>query len=552
MNLLNKKIKDKIKLLDDIDKQYIIPTKSKTQKKNFPKKNGEINIYTNSIKDIKKPKNENFEQVYSNFLINGNNFLEQRHQINEEDTFNNNNDNKSNELINSISNGNHEYINNNVGERLNNYGKYIKSKIDIQRRINNAKIDKDTSKKINTSKTRNIKKDISEPKLNQNYNENINKSNPKLNTKITKKQNSNSKKDVNKSNSNFTYHPKLNKKSLLLAKKMEPSSIRLNKKKKINSNNNEDDTKLNTFYVNLYKYKQTNSNNNQNERKNSKNKDSKSKTIYEKMNNLYLRGLEQKDKLKKKYNENHQRKEDDYKKYPYKPKINKSIPYFSMKNKSKKNLSLIINKKSNSKREMKNHNIYEKHFEWKKNIDKENLKKKIEYEEKLSKLYTFRPHLDTNKTPKKNNNTKFINKITEQINDYVNKRKQNIKYKQSEEKYIKKKFFIENGGYTPRSTIPQEFELKTEIRERNLNKNRNRSCENFHINQNKIKREQSSGKKSLGENGNHSWFFKEELNSKNGTYNHDTNITKETNAHNQFDFIEAVNLLHDKLDKLNI
>ena len=33
----------------------------------------------------------------------------------------------------------------------------------------------------------------------------------------------------------------------------------------------------------------------------------------------------------------------------------------------------------------------------------------------------------------------------------------------------------------------------------------------------------------------------------------ESNNTKEGNNHNmQFDFIEAVNLLHDKLDKLNI
>ena len=33
MNLLNKKIKDKIKLLDDIDKQYIPKVKSKIMKR---------------------------------------------------------------------------------------------------------------------------------------------------------------------------------------------------------------------------------------------------------------------------------------------------------------------------------------------------------------------------------------------------------------------------------------------------------------------------------------------------------------------------------------
>ena len=32
MNLLNKKIKDKIKLLDDIDKQYVPKIQSKTKK----------------------------------------------------------------------------------------------------------------------------------------------------------------------------------------------------------------------------------------------------------------------------------------------------------------------------------------------------------------------------------------------------------------------------------------------------------------------------------------------------------------------------------------
>ena len=546
MNLLNKKIKDKIKLLDDMDKQYIIPTNSKTQKKNFPKKNGEINIYTNQFQDIKKPKNENFENVYSNFLINGNISFGNKKQMKKDSiNKNNNSENKNDELINSISNGNHESFNNNnnynnVGKRLNNYGKFIKNKIEIQRKIDNAK--RKNAMNINAIKTRN-KKDNSEQKSYQNNKKITTKSNPKLNNNNTKK--------LNKSNSNFTYHPKINKRSLLLAKKMEPSSIRLNKKKKIN-NNNEEDSKLNTFYVNLYKYKQTNSNN-QNEKKSSKNKDNnKNKTIYEKMNNLYLRGIEQKEKLKKKYNENHQKKEEDYKKYPFKPKINKIIPYFSAKNKGKKNLSLIINKKSNSKREMKRHDIYEKNFEWKKNIDKENLKKKIANEEKLSKLYTFRPQIDTDKTPKKKKNSKYINKIMEEINDYVNKRKQNIKYKKSEEKYMKKKFFIQIGGYTPRSTIPQEFELKTEIRERNLGKNRNRSCDNFHINQKKVKREQSSGKKSFGENERHSWFFKEEIINKNGGYNNDVNITKETYTHNQFDFIEAVNLLHDKLDKLNI
>ena len=85
-----------------------------------------------------------------------------------------------------------------------------------------------------------------------------------------------------------------------------------------------------------------------------------------------------------------------------------------------------------------------------------------------------------------------------------------------------------------------------------MNSNLEQKSENFHINQNKAKREQSSGKKSFGENERHSWFFKEEVGNKNAGFNNETNNTKETYAHSQFDFIEAVNLLHDKLDKLNI
>ena len=48
MNLLNKKIKDKIKLLDDIDKQYIPKVKSKTGKNNIPIKKENDDEYINS------------------------------------------------------------------------------------------------------------------------------------------------------------------------------------------------------------------------------------------------------------------------------------------------------------------------------------------------------------------------------------------------------------------------------------------------------------------------------------------------------------------------
>ena len=69
--------------------------------------------------------------------------------------------------------------------------------------------------------------------------------NSKVSNNITNKnKHNNSTRTIDEIN-NFTYHPKLNKKSLLLAKKMEPSSIRLNKKKKIKEEN---DIKPKMFY----------------------------------------------------------------------------------------------------------------------------------------------------------------------------------------------------------------------------------------------------------------------------------------------------------------
>ena len=72
MNLLNKKIKDKIKLLDDIDKQYIPQVQSKPKKNEIPFKNETQNIYIDSIENIKNAKNENFDKIYSNFILSGN------------------------------------------------------------------------------------------------------------------------------------------------------------------------------------------------------------------------------------------------------------------------------------------------------------------------------------------------------------------------------------------------------------------------------------------------------------------------------------------------
>ena len=538
MNLLNKKLKDKIQLLDDIDRQYFPKEDSKRKIEQIPINKDNNDIYLNSIERMKNTKDENFDNVYSNFIL--------------DDKMLNKNKYCRNNLNYFINNNICKYPTKNNSKNDNNYNKYN------QRKINNNNNLKKLSKSKN-NKTRN-KTENNELKLIQNYKKKRNTTNTKLNKTKNKsisksKSKSKSKTKQNNSNSstkddinNFTYHPKLNKRSLLLANKMEPSSIRLNKNKKKIS---EEELKPKTFYVNLYKHKQNNT-----PRQISKKKDEiKNKTIYDKMNNLYLRGIEQKKKQQKIISENKLKKENEYKKFSYKPKINKIIPYYSNKNRTKKSLNININgskiKNSDSKKELKAKSIYEKNFEWKKKLEKENIKKKKINDEKLNSICTFKPNLlDKITIPK--SNKKFLNKVLEQMNDYVSNRQRNLKIKKSEENFRKKKFYVSGEGYTPRSTIPKEFEFQTEKREHSMSKNKNRSCENFHINKNT--NEKKNSKKKLEENENHFWFFKEEM-LNNNTYNNNINEskgTKETNSHTQFDFIEAVNLLHEKLDKLNL
>ena len=529
MNLLNKKLKDKIQLLDDIDRQYFPKDEPKRKIEQIPFNKDKNNFYLNSIEIIKNTKKENFDNIYSNFILDDN-YHQNRNKYNKF---------KRNHFINN----NEKYPTNNNLNQKNNFNQ---GKIN-----NNSHLTKLSKPKIN--KTRN-KTEKNEKRLIQNYKKKINTSNTNIN-KTHNKSKSKSKTKQNNSNSstkddisNFTYHPKLNKRSLLLAKKMEPSSIRLNKNKKKIS---EEELKPKTFYVNLYRHKQNNT-----PKKISKKKDENiNKAIYDKMNNLYLRGIEQKKKQQKIISENKIKKENEYKKFSFKPNINKIIPYYSNKNRTKKSLNIKINgskiKKNDSKKELKTRSIYEKNFEWKKNLEKENIKKKKINDEKIKSFCTFKPNLlDKNIIPKANK--KLMDKIFEQMNDYVFRRQQNIKHKKSEENFRKKKFYVSGEGYTPRSTIPKEFEFQTEKREHSLSKNKNRSCENFHINKNT--NEKNNSKKKLEENENHFWFFKEEMsNNKGYIYNiNDSKGTKETNSHTQFDFIEAVNLLHEKLDKLNI
>ena len=580
MNLLNKKLKDKIKTLEDIDKQYI--TSMKNNNHTF-KKSHNIN-HLNSIDLLKKTTNENFDKIYSDFYLNenayfsdkGNNNKNKKKKISknkytisynnidnitkedsmEKDKYNDSLlDKKSNKTYNDETKK-IKYKGVEVADRLNNYGIYLKNKIENQRQIQDNKImqlmkPKKRGKSGNT--TKNPEK-ISE-RLYQDYKKNIDKNNRNNNTKNNLNNTSGNLKD-------FTYHPKINKKSLMIAQKLEPSFIRLNKKKKtkeINTSKNKKNDYLNLYGGSLinnnkekkdifYNFSLMNNNSNSTNINKKREKNKNNKNIFEKMNNLYIRGIEQKQKKEKVYNDSQKKKEEEYKNYSFKPKINKI--YDITRNK----YELTEKQKKNNSKKENISNIYKKNFEWKKKIENELKKKKQKKEETLKSLCTFKPIINDYNFNINTTNNKNMSKILEQMNDYINKRRKNIQYKRNEESYKYKRLYGSGNKYEVKSTIPQEFELETEIRNRYMKKNKNRSCDDFHK-QNYLL-EQYSDKKSISNESNHKyWFFKEKMmNNKSNSHSHSN--TRSNNKNNetvsQFDFIEAVNMLHDKLDKLNI
>ena len=93
-----------------------------------------------------------------------------------------------------------------------------------------------------------------------------------------------------------------------------------------------------------------------------------------------------------------------------------------------------------------------------------------------------------NKSEKKNCKNIFICEKIKEKNNKIDKLKKDLALSEmilNDLKYKNKKLGID--GYVARSIIPVEFDLKTEKRSKNLNKNKNKSCDNFHRNKiNKI------------------------------------------------------------------
>ena len=559
MDLIDKKLSEKLKLFEYIDQKYGTNIEDTNYRKRESESNtGPQNEYFSN--------NELFDNIYSDFKTNSYKSFFHSPSSNTIDTTLKKNYSKLANMQNSKKSKHTFYKNNNLshdrelttneggdsnhwskfnkttkrnisklippndsGNRLYNYGYYIKNKLNKKRKLAEEKIKRDMTPKI-LNRSKEIKRD---PKFEERlYYAEKNDTNDNIyNRKRTL-----SRDNINYNNYNktkFTYHPKINKKSLLIASKLEPSTLRLNRKKNNFSNQDEDKTVID-YYTNLFKDK-TNY-------KRKINNNISPSCGNDKSNELYLKGMEDIKRKEQNYNENKHKKEEEYKKYPFKPKITK--------NNSVGRLTINKNKKVN------NNDIYKKNKEWKKRLENENISKKKKYDEIEKKKYTFKPEI---KHLNIQNDIPFIMKNIQQMNDYVNRRRKNIEQKKEEEFYRNKKLGHNAMNYNVRTTIPKEFDLKTEKRSKSNKKERDLNM----IKKREKKTEKINNQAVIAANNinitNHNKRFsyisrgrdiinedcKSNYNTQGNKFNF--NITQ-----SQQDFINAVNDLHNTIDKLNI
>ena len=506
MNLLDQKLKDKLKLFDNIDKEL--------ESSSF-KLNKSQNKLLNNSQSSSNIINAQFNQIYSNFLMgkknNNNNLLL---NITSNHTYKNSIDTKKTNLETSrtsksisknLSNSNSNLnIPNNSGNRLYNYGFYLKNKLEKRRRKEEEKIHSQMTPKLYYTKSNNI----------YNNNSNLLNNNNHSSDNLTKKKNH----EKNIYNNQYTYRPKLNKNSLKIAQNLESSSERLIRKRK--KNNNSISNKENKQYYNNIYFDSSHSRS----RSNSTSPSSNNKNHLKRCNDLYNKGIEQILKREQIYQESKLKKEEEYKKYSFKPKLNNKSNVVELnyinnsftKSKSKNNTKKNIEKKIND--------IYRKQYDWKRKLENKNMKKREDINKEEIKHCTFKPeisHLNIE------NDEKFILKNLQQMNDYVIKRRDIIQKQKEYEEYKNKRLGNNSQNFVIKTTIPKEFEFQTN------NRSRSHSKERVNINnENKV-----LGNNNYGSNDNGYCFF-------------NNNISG--NNFDQKDFIDAINELHYRIDNLNI
>ena len=585
MDLIDKKLSEKLKLFEYIDKKYgtNIDTSEKAPARKSDLTQNRNLIQNSYLQKEAHSKKEVYDNIYSDFKTNSYKDYFQSPSINTFDSNKTKSHSKykklsknkyRNEQGNSYFNRDKDLINNKTaenttrtktgynsnssqknlktlyppndsGNRLYNYGYYIKNKLNKKRQKEEEKMRKQMTPKILNRSREMIKDKERDPNKFEDRLYYAEKND--TNDSIYNRRRTLSKETINYEkykNTKFTYHPKINKKSLLIASKLEPSTLRITRKKSNHSHIIEEKNVLD-YYSNLFKdktytYKKKITN-------------ISPSCGYEKSNELYMKGIQDMKRKEKTYNENLLKKKEEYKNYSYHPKISKTYSnnYGTKGNKSKK-----------EKDKDKNiEDIYTKNKEWKQRLEKENTTKKKKYDELENKKYTFKPEINKLNM---HNDVSFIMKNIQQMNDYVNKRRKILKKQKEEENYKKRKLGLNANYYNVKTTIPKEFNLKTEQRSKSnkkerdiniINKNMKKKDE-FHNqalimanNNNRIKNNKGfSGLNmdDMEECKNDVW------NDSNYNYNNKGMKMGSSMTQSQKDFLNAVNDLHVTIEKLNI
>ena len=566
MDLIDQKLSEKLKLFEFIDKKYGTNYDQSTLKKKETANNTKNT--DNLQKEMEFSNNELYDNIYSDFKTNSyksfyyspssntldSNIAKKNHKKNLKKNFRNHNlsnlsrdgeytnilddhINKSKSRItydkkNKSKNLSKLYPPNDSGNRLYNYGYYIKNKINKKRKLEEEKIRKQMTPKI-LNRSKEMNRDPSKFEERLYYAEKNDTNDSIYNRKRTlSRENINYQ---NYNNSRFTYHPKLNKKSLLIASKLEPSTLRINKKKVTNTNYVEDKSVID-YYSNLFKDK-----NNFNHKKKINNTAISPSCGNEKSNELYMKGMQDIKRKEQIYNENQHKKEEEYKNYPFRPKIKKNFSSAGLR--------------INSKKKVNKDDIYKKNKEWKKRLEEENISKKKKYDEIENKKYTFKPEISQLNIK---NDVPFIMKNIQQMNEYVNKRRKVLEQKKEEENYKNKKLGLNAINYNVRTTIPKEFDLKTEKRSKSNKKDRdlyiiNKKKRNTQaiILTNNIQFKNINGFSYINR-GVLDEDCKNNLNNFNNLNNSKQMKFNSSITQSQQEFINAVNELHYTIDKLNI
>ena len=292
------------------------------------------------------------------------------------------------------------------------------------------------------------------------------------------------------------------------------------------------------------------------------------------MKELYTKGLEQRKKIETLHDQKKKSESEEYKKFTYKPKIITNSPVLNSRIQAVNEKNYKDSENTTKENVKVKYDIYEKNIIWKKNIDNNNKRLKKNFDDEKYKDLKFKPVIHK-KIPQ--NDEKFIMKNIEQIEEYVNRRRNNIQKQKDEEDY-KKKIFPNGENFTLKPTIAKEFKFKTEERSRSRSRDGKRSREhsndssrNVNIMRKKIKANDFFDKQSR-ENTNERYsesncsqnknimknkyysFNEAENQSRvnvNMTYRDEKNVTESSgfvvDEEEKVAFVNAINNLHTKL-----